>query len=295
MDPSQIQPSSSGASPTPQNQKLKDSCDRCSVSKIRCTKEKPSCARCDKLGYACFYSPARRVGRPHRSKESSNKTGDADTQTRTIKPIKFIDEGDRLLSRLNGSSTHDTADVSNQRYTHSVQQDHVAENPHHPVDQDCTFVIVELFSELEIPASQLRYSSSVDSSLLNMTTQILTAVLNRLSSILICSCSAKGETAMLISAVCMTVIDIHGMILAKFHETLGNKAMAMPVIGELSKVASLVLQFIDRYNGELYPGDSSGQSALAGNAIPLDFLPALGNLMRERLQQITDDATCWLG
>jgi hypothetical protein len=93
----------------------------------------------------------------------------------------------------------------------------------------------------------------------------------------------------------MTVIDIHGMILAKFHETLGNKAMAMPVIEELSKVASLVLQFIDRYNGELYPGDSSGHSAVAGNAIPLDFLPALGNLMRERLQQITDDATCWLG
>ena len=47
-------------------QRLKDSCDMCSASKVRCTREKPVCDRCAKLGYPCFYSPARRVGRPHR-------------------------------------------------------------------------------------------------------------------------------------------------------------------------------------------------------------------------------------
>ncbi|KAJ5986251.1 hypothetical protein N7451_010616 [Penicillium sp. IBT 35674x] len=145
-----------------------------------------------------------------------------------------------------------------------------------------------LFSELEVPASQLRHSSSVDTCLLNTTTQTLTAVLHRLSIILICPCSEKGETAMLISAVCMTIIDVHAMIVAKFHETLGNEAMAVPVFEDLSQMATLVLQFTERYNGS-----TVGDAAFAGNDIPLDFLPALGNLMQERLQQITNDATYW--
>ncbi|KAJ6092649.1 hypothetical protein N7486_007938 [Penicillium sp. IBT 16267x] len=174
------------------------------------------------------------------------------------------------------------------------QQENFPDRQQHTVDQDCTLIIMELFSELEIPASQLRYSSSMDSSLLHTTTQILTAVLHRLSSILICPCSEKGEMAMLISAVCMTIIDIHSMIIAKSPETPGSEAMAMLVLGELSKVATLVLQFTERYNGELYDGDPSGEPALAGNDIPLDFLPAVGDLMRQRLQQITDNATYWL-
>lgn len=37
----------------------------CSSSKVKCNKEKPTCSRCRKLGYPCFYSPARRIGRPH--------------------------------------------------------------------------------------------------------------------------------------------------------------------------------------------------------------------------------------
>ncbi|CAD6503071.1 BgTH12-02741 [Blumeria graminis f. sp. triticale] len=48
--------------PTP---KLKDSCDMCSASKVRCNKQKPVCDRCERLGCSCFYSPARRVGRPY--------------------------------------------------------------------------------------------------------------------------------------------------------------------------------------------------------------------------------------
>lgn len=249
------------------------------------------------MAYTCFYSPARRVGRPHRSKDSllREQIGE-ETGTRakkTIKPIKFIDEGNKLVARLNGSSTQDTAtDVwLNQDYSHSSmqQQDTFPERQQYSVDQDCTLVTVDLLAELEIPASQLRYSSSVDPGLLSVTTQILTAVLHRLSGVLICPCSEKGETAMLISAVCMTIIDIHAMIIAKLHQTPGTESMVMPVIGELSKVATFVLQFTERYNG-----NATSEPALAGNGIPLDFLPALGNSMRERLQQITDDETYWL-
>ncbi|KAJ5628973.1 hypothetical protein N7490_011201 [Penicillium lividum] len=149
--------------------------------------------------------------------------------------------------------------------------------------------MLELFSELEVPAAQLRYSSSVDSNLLEMTTQTITATLHRLSVILICPCSERAETAVLISAVCMTILDIHAMMIVKFHETLEPEAVAMRVLGELSKLAQSVFQFSERYNGDF----SDGVRVHAGNDIPVDFLPSLSNLMRERLQQITNDVTCW--
>ncbi|KAJ5751836.1 hypothetical protein N7520_008753 [Penicillium odoratum] len=275
-------------SAAPPTQRLKDSCDKCSTSKVRCTKEKPSCARCDKLGYTCFYSPARRVGRPHRSKESSSKGNNSEESenlpARIIQPTTFTDEGDKLLSELDLSSTRlDQHDVF------PVQQENIISNQQHISDQDCMLVMMELFSELEVPATQLRYSSSVDSNLLEMTTQTITATLRRLSAILICPCSERAETAMLISAVCMTILDIHAMMIVKFHETLEPEAAAMRVLGELSNVAQSVFQFSERYNGDF--GDGVGVPA--GNDVPVDFLPSLGNLMRERLQQITNDVTCW--
>ena len=58
----------------PRSQKLKDSCDMCSASKVRCNKEKPICSRCNQLGYPCFYSPARRMGRPHPPRNTSSRS-----------------------------------------------------------------------------------------------------------------------------------------------------------------------------------------------------------------------------
>jgi hypothetical protein len=65
--PASTDPSAEGplARRPPQTPKLKDTCDMCSASKVRCSKEKPVCGRCEQLGYPCFYSPARRMGRPH--------------------------------------------------------------------------------------------------------------------------------------------------------------------------------------------------------------------------------------
>jgi hypothetical protein len=57
----------------PPPRKLKDSCDMCSSSKVKCDKEKPNCGRCRKLGYPCFYSPARRIGRPHPNRRTISR------------------------------------------------------------------------------------------------------------------------------------------------------------------------------------------------------------------------------
>lgn len=47
--------------------RLKDSCDTCSSSKVRCDKDKPSCSRCSEKGLSCVYSFSRRAGRRNTS------------------------------------------------------------------------------------------------------------------------------------------------------------------------------------------------------------------------------------
>lgn len=47
----------------PAGQKLRDCCQSCARSKVRCTKEKPSCSRCETKGIPCRYLQSKRPGR----------------------------------------------------------------------------------------------------------------------------------------------------------------------------------------------------------------------------------------
>ena len=58
----------SAVSATP---KLRDSCHACAASKVKCSKEKPTCARCWKRGLPCEYVVTRRAGRKHDARPSS--------------------------------------------------------------------------------------------------------------------------------------------------------------------------------------------------------------------------------
>ncbi|KAJ0419692.1 aflatoxin regulatory protein-domain-containing protein [Aspergillus carlsbadensis] len=50
-----------------QARKLRESCSHCAHSKVRCTKEKPSCARCMNRHLVCEYKVSRRTGRTSRA------------------------------------------------------------------------------------------------------------------------------------------------------------------------------------------------------------------------------------
>jgi len=50
--------------------KLRDSCHVCAASKIKCNKEKPTCARCAKRGLTCEYFVTKRAGRRHDARPS---------------------------------------------------------------------------------------------------------------------------------------------------------------------------------------------------------------------------------
>ena len=51
--------------------KLRDSCHACAASKVKCSKEKPTCARCGKRGLQCGYFVTKRAGRKHDSRPSN--------------------------------------------------------------------------------------------------------------------------------------------------------------------------------------------------------------------------------
>ncbi|KAJ6190838.1 hypothetical protein N7519_000859 [Penicillium mononematosum] len=152
-----------------QTPKLKDSCDKCSASKVRCTKEKPFCTRCDKLGYTCFYSPARRAGRPYRSRKQLPEDRDSEESNRPsardITTTQFVDESATLYSRFNGVSipVGVTSNISNSDSTpcnnKTAQPDPNIAKDHDSLDPDCMLVALDIFSELEVPAEQLRRAS----------------------------------------------------------------------------------------------------------------------------------------
>ena len=51
-------------SPHPRGKKkLRESCNHCALSKIRCSKDQPYCVRCSERGLCCHYAPSRRTGK----------------------------------------------------------------------------------------------------------------------------------------------------------------------------------------------------------------------------------------
>jgi hypothetical protein len=56
--------------------KYRLSCDRCQNIKVRCSQDKPACKRCSRKGFACVYSPFRRIGRPKKSLRVGNNVND---------------------------------------------------------------------------------------------------------------------------------------------------------------------------------------------------------------------------
>ena len=315
-------PKTSSSLETP---RLKESCDKCSASKVRCTKEKPFCTRCDKLGYTCFYSPARRAGRPYRSRKQLPERRDSEelshASARDITTTQFVDETARLYSRFNGASipVGVASNISNSDSTpcnnKTAQPDPNIAKDHDSSDPDCMLVALDIFSELEVPAEQVRRASPMGASLLKTTAQTITAGLHRLSTILICPCSERAEVGMLVSAICMSIIDMHAITISNFandqpstglpsqqkswespsvgsYRSPEHDAMVIRAFTELSELARLVVQLTERYDKG--SGFLNRKDLGNGSELPTDVLRGMATFLRERLQQITNDATQWL-
>ncbi|KAI9897339.1 hypothetical protein N3K66_007195 [Trichothecium roseum] len=59
--------------PAPSGVRLRESCQACALSKIKCSKDKPSCNRCSERGTTCRYLITQKTGRKVRRRSVSNQ------------------------------------------------------------------------------------------------------------------------------------------------------------------------------------------------------------------------------
>ena len=80
--------------------KLKESCDDCSTSKVKCTRERPNCQRCVRRGRPCNYGVSRRNGRAGIKPVTppASTAGDAGPSKTTQNdiPVEFVSTDDML-------------------------------------------------------------------------------------------------------------------------------------------------------------------------------------------------------
>ncbi|KAF7539921.1 hypothetical protein G7054_g1797 [Neopestalotiopsis clavispora] len=91
--------------------KLRDSCEACAAAKLRCSKEKPSCARCTRRGRNCEYLATRRTGRRTFSKKDTprpTEPAQVPTPPTTIAPEALrIDKAAQTPEQQYGENTPD--------------------------------------------------------------------------------------------------------------------------------------------------------------------------------------------
>lgn len=76
----------------PENRKLRASCDGCYLSKVKCSKETPTCTRCLDHGIICKYSPSQRIGKPKRAPADPRENDPAS-------PARDLDWSGRPIAR----------------------------------------------------------------------------------------------------------------------------------------------------------------------------------------------------
>ena len=83
-------------SKAPDLPKLRNSCHTCASSKLKCSQDKPTCARCAKRGLKCEYVAAKQGGRkPNKRSSSDNRSHDVPT------PAMNTDEDMHLSPQAN--------------------------------------------------------------------------------------------------------------------------------------------------------------------------------------------------
>lgn len=68
-------------------------CDQCYRCKVKCSKEQPSCRRCQQAGRACTYSLGLWKGQPRHSNQKNADTIN-DIQSKLTPPMSTIDDGE---------------------------------------------------------------------------------------------------------------------------------------------------------------------------------------------------------
>ncbi|KAE8370570.1 hypothetical protein BDV27DRAFT_167478 [Aspergillus caelatus] len=316
--------------------KLKDSCDVCSASKLRCDKQKPTCSRCANLNRPCTYSPARRGGRPHRVRRKSSQSqshSQNQSQTKTSQQCFGTPETNALNSYLvepTGISGQTDSEMScdngwfpstrmiKHHQDNQLQPAEISPSPCNMVsmgpnvdttETDCTKAALSIVEQLEITKGWRRSAAPTYGG----SGLTATEACQRLLTILMCPCSEQANVALLVASGCISLMDVvhcstgadsdsgsvsHDMS-SSDGRSMGNGSCEQDIlmwsrpqsssrslvgdgqsqVGDLSKIARLVLQFTDRYSQ-----DSNGGARWEHTTWVVAPVAAL---LRSRLQSVT--------
>ncbi|KAI0103997.1 hypothetical protein GGR51DRAFT_523125 [Nemania sp. FL0031] len=250
--------------------KLKDSCDPCSASKLRCDKQKPICTRCAGLNQLCSYSPARRAGRPRVRLDKSQP----------------VEPRVREITVPNGMRAERSCQNGKQQAEQSLPTK-ISTRPILELDSeegsDCTRIAISILKQLNTPERVHGLTST------NLTT---TEACQRLLTILVCPCSEQPGVALLVASGCLSLMDMAhysahsqptqglGLDLWTNSHILENRNPCG--VEDLAKVAKVISQFTDKYCQE----PKCGTNWPYTNWLVAPILP----LLRLRLQSITRNA-----
>lgn len=103
--------------------RLRASCNACNESKVRCSQDKPTCARCERNGFECIYGLSRRTHkdaprismtpsqRPSRSSSNSNSDTRSDSKWHGLWSTKTADDNASKKSAKSGHRLVETHDA----------------------------------------------------------------------------------------------------------------------------------------------------------------------------------------
>ncbi|KAK8134768.1 hypothetical protein PG984_006780 [Apiospora sp. TS-2023a] len=225
-----------GSSTRTLSRKLKDSCDLCSASKVRCEKGKPACARCTSMNEPCLYSPARRAGRPRRRlrRESCPEQGQGQNQHDLERPStstapQEAHASDILLADLDWGSEISNFDDNTLPGTTRVppyahERGQSEPDPSAPLAgesddttvlprEDCAKTAARILETLDPTKARSHHRWRPGGcEMAEACRQILT--------ILVCPCSEQPAVALLVASGCLALMDT-ACRLARGHETAG--------------------------------------------------------------------------
>ncbi|KAJ9605942.1 hypothetical protein H2200_009791 [Cladophialophora chaetospira] len=105
-NPPSINTSNSGSTRVLDVLPLRNSCEACASSKLRCSKEKPTCNRCAKRGVNCEYFITKRAGRKPGSRSSINR-GSSSSNIERPGPAERTQSFDGALSESSDKLNED--------------------------------------------------------------------------------------------------------------------------------------------------------------------------------------------
>ncbi|KAI4212410.1 MAG: hypothetical protein LQ351_004842 [Letrouitia transgressa] len=239
-------------------QRVKDTCDMCSASKVKCDKKKPICSRCQRLGYPCFYSPARRL-RKRRCTPSVSLCEEESHDTNVVHEERIAAEsnasedtpnaGARIESlaanpfqagtlpstfpmALPFENSYDTE--SNSPETLPITPSSLKCLGGSPMTNhrlDCAVIAMNALQNLYTTNTE---DFSPVTSLNGFNVEALDAAIdkasistNYITTILVCPCSKRSDIGFLVAAVCSSLLDIYGSIL---HQSIRSTSDATPTL-----------------------------------------------------------------